>query len=113
MKSIRLHRPVYPATRLGWHHYYARQFCRNGSAHAEQLACWYLFLHLALDVSQEPEERYLVTWAIDLYADTPEEAAQQALVIQRDPASIATVFSVESLVRQAKAVIVELEPQVA
>jgi hypothetical protein len=40
--------------------------------------------------------RYRVTWQIDLEADTPEEAARQALVIQRDPSSIATVFEVSN-----------------
>ena len=35
-----------------------------------------------------------VTWDIDIDADTVEEAAQKALVIQRNPASTATVFDV-------------------
>jgi hypothetical protein len=39
-------------------------------------------------------KRYLVEWSIDLYAETPEEAARQALAIHRDPESIATVFKV-------------------
>lgn len=37
---------------------------------------------------------YRVTWQIDIEADTPEEAAQEALRIQRDPDSIATLFEV-------------------
>lgn len=37
---------------------------------------------------------YLVEWSIDIEADSPEEAARQALEIQRNPASIATVFRV-------------------
>lgn len=37
---------------------------------------------------------YRVEWAIDIEADTPEEAARLALKIQRDPASTATVFTV-------------------
>lgn len=37
---------------------------------------------------------YHVSWTIDLEADTPEQAARQALEIQRDPSSIATVFEV-------------------
>ena len=38
---------------------------------------------------------YVVTWAIDVQdADSPEEAARQALEIQRDPYSTATVFEV-------------------
>ena len=37
---------------------------------------------------------YQVKWVIDIEADTPEEAAQQALAIQRNPESIATVFDI-------------------
>lgn len=37
---------------------------------------------------------YRVEWAIDIEADTPEEAARLALEIQRDPASTAMVFTV-------------------
>lgn len=37
---------------------------------------------------------YLVTWQIDLDADSPEEAAQQAMNIMRDPLSMALVFDV-------------------
>lgn len=39
--------------------------------------------------------RYLVTWEIDIEADSPREAAEAALHIQRDPDSIATVFKVD------------------
>jgi hypothetical protein len=39
-------------------------------------------------------ESYLVTWKIDIEADTPEQAALAALAIQRKPASIAVVFTV-------------------
>lgn len=38
--------------------------------------------------------RYRVTWVIDLEADTPQQAAERALAIQRNPESIATVFDV-------------------
>lgn len=38
--------------------------------------------------------RYRVTWVINLEADTPREAAEQALAIHRNPESIATVFDV-------------------
>ena len=38
--------------------------------------------------------QYHVVWSIDIEADTPEAAAQAALAIQRDPASIATCFAV-------------------
>jgi hypothetical protein len=37
---------------------------------------------------------YLVTWEIQLDADSPEDAAHRALETQRDPDSIATVFGV-------------------
>lgn len=37
---------------------------------------------------------YEVKWEIDIDADSPEEAAQKALEIQRDPNSIATHFEV-------------------
>ena len=39
-------------------------------------------------------KEYTVTWKIELYADTPDEAALEALRIQRDPESMATVFDV-------------------
>lgn len=38
--------------------------------------------------------RYYVTWEIDLFTNTPREAAQLALLIMRNPESIATVFRV-------------------
>jgi hypothetical protein len=37
---------------------------------------------------------YRITWEIQITADSPREAAEQALAIQRDPNSIATVFDV-------------------
>ncbi len=37
---------------------------------------------------------YLVIWEINIEADTPEDAAKEALRIQRNPESIATVFRV-------------------
>ena len=37
---------------------------------------------------------YRVTWTIDLEAHSPEDAADQALAIHRDPQSLATVFDV-------------------
>lgn len=37
---------------------------------------------------------YRVTWTIDIVAESPREAAQQAQAIQRDADSIATVFEV-------------------
>jgi len=38
---------AFPCTRLGWHRYYDKRFDKTGSQQAEQLACWYLLLHLA------------------------------------------------------------------
>ena len=37
---------------------------------------------------------YKVIWAIDIEADSHQEAAEIALDIQRDPDSIATIFEV-------------------
>ena len=38
---------------------------------------------------------YTVTWSINIDADTPVNAAREALAIQRDPYSTAVVFRVE------------------
>ena len=38
---------------------------------------------------------FRVSWHIDIEAGTPKQAAQQALDIQRDPKSTATVFDVQ------------------
>ena len=40
---------------------------------------------------------FLVRWEINIEADSPREAAENALEIQRDPSSIATVFNVRGL----------------
>jgi hypothetical protein len=40
---------------------------------------------------------YHVTWEIEVTADSAQEAAEQALQIQRDPESTATIFSVYNL----------------
>lgn len=42
-------------------------------------------------------KEYRVEWVIELDAESPEEAAAQALEIQRDPESIATVFRVSAV----------------
>lgn len=39
--------------------------------------------------------QYLVTWTIDIEADSPKDAAEQALAIHRNPESIAPVFDVK------------------
>lgn len=38
---------------------------------------------------------YLVKWEIDIDAESPEQAATQALIIQRDPYSTANCFKVK------------------
>jgi hypothetical protein len=40
---------------------------------------------------------YRVVWEIDLYAVSPQAAAEKALQIQRDPESTATVFGVRKI----------------
>lgn len=40
---------------------------------------------------------YLVTWDIELSADSPRKAAEMALEIQRDPYSLAEVFTVDAM----------------
>jgi hypothetical protein len=44
--------------------------------------------------TEESEMEYRVVWEIDISADSPREAAEKALAIQRDPNSTATVFDV-------------------
>jgi len=39
-------------------------------------------------------KEYKVIWEIDLWAENPEDAAKKALAVQRDPDSLATVFTV-------------------
>jgi len=40
---------------------------------------------------------YVVTWEMDIEAETPEAAAAKALEIHRDPESIATMFDVHDM----------------
>ena len=40
---------------------------------------------------------YLVTWQIDVEAETPQDAARAALAIQRNPKAWATVFDVHRI----------------
>jgi len=51
--------------------------------------------------------RYLVAWKIELSGRGPRRAAMEALRVQRDPGSIATVFEVTD--RTGKSVMVDLE----
>lgn len=41
---------------------------------------------------------FLVRWEIEISAETPEDAAREALRAQRDPGSLATVFEVQERV---------------
>jgi len=43
---------------------------------------------------------YLVRWEIDIDADNPEEAAEEALKIQRDTESWALVFDVKNQTKE-------------
>ena len=41
---------------------------------------------------------YVVTWTMEIEnADSPGDAAQQALAIQRDTSSVATIFDVQEI----------------
>ena len=42
-------------------------------------------------------KEYLVTWKLNIDAESPRQAAEKALEIQRDPDSTATFFKVESM----------------
>jgi len=53
--------------------------------------------------------RYRVRWEIDVEAGSPQEAAEEALGIQRDPDSIAVVFDLTD--EQGRRVIVDLMKQ--
>ncbi len=52
---------------------------------------------------------FLVKWDINLEADTAEDAARQALEIQRDPESIATVFNVKDT-KTGRVVVIDTQP---
>jgi len=54
--------------------------------------------------------QYLVTWTIDIEADSPEEAATHSLRIQRDPGSQATYFQIQQKKRPRKRWTVDLDP---
>jgi len=56
---------------------------------------------------------YLVRWEIEIEAETPQDAAAQALDIQRDPDSIATVFDVSGADGETTRVDVQLRSLVA
>lgn len=53
---------------------------------------------------------FKVVWEIDIDADSPTEAAKIAWDVQRDPASIATVFEVIDKNGKRHEVDLEVEP---
>ena len=52
-------------------------------------------------------ERFLVRWEIDIDADTPEEAAQEAYNVMCDPQSLPPTFEVVE--RDGKTVLIDIE----
>ena len=55
------------------------------------------------------QQRYLVIWEMDIYADSPREAVEKAWGHMRAPDSIANVFNV--LDRSGVGTIIDLEEQ--
>lgn len=56
-------------------------------------------------------KHYLITWQFDVEGDfTPEEAAAEALRVQRNPLSVATVFNVKDVATGAT-VTIDLNPE--
>ncbi|MFG2667695.1 hypothetical protein ACGFY6_26050 [Streptomyces sp. NPDC048387] len=51
---------------------------------------------------------YSISWTIEIDAETPVHAAYEALAVQRDPASWATVFTVHT---EDGDVVVDLNPR--
>ena len=49
---------------------------------------------LAWPESATPSQTFKVTWTIEIDAENPQQAAEKALALHRDPNSIATVFEV-------------------
>lgn len=52
--------------------------------------------------------QYLVSWEIDIWADTPEDAARQAHEIVRRPTTMANVYQVTEFDGTGEAVTVDL-----
>ena len=55
------------------------------------------------------QHRYLVTWEMDIYADSPREAAEKAWGHMRAPNSTANVFTVFN--KDGVGTIIDLEEQ--
>lgn len=54
---------------------------------------------------------YRVTWRVEVDADSPREAAERALAMQRDPASTATNFRVTEWVPDGATCTVDLQEE--
>ena len=58
-------------------------------------------------------KEYLITWQIEIEADTPEEAVKEALKIQRDPKSTAVIFEAQEQLESGEwgdSITVDLDP---
>lgn len=53
------------------------------------------------------EKQYRVTWEIDIWAESPRAAAEEALDIQRDRGGVATVFEVKEFDSEEDAVMID------
>jgi len=53
-----------------------------------------------------------VSWVIEIYADTPEQAARIAMEIQRDPDSMAGAFRVQNTANYNQAYNIDLSDEV-
>lgn len=53
-------------------------------------------MNKTLELCKETDNEYKIVWEIDVIASSPEDAAKQALAIQRDPESHALVFHVQN-----------------
>lgn len=60
-------------------------------------------------VKPDTGQEYTVEWAIEVYADTPEEAAMEAERIMQDPTNMANVFDVQPFGKPGEKVQVDLE----
>lgn len=68
----------------------------NTKLHGEYKDSYSVCSHIEKIISRASLRRngYLVLWSVDINADSPEEAAREALEIQRDSDSTATLFEV-------------------
>lgn len=54
------------------------------------------------------EKQYHVSWEIEVYAESPREAAEKCLAIHRNPDSTATVFDVIEFESDGEAIRIDL-----